>query len=129
MTENYEKIKRIIDGFNVTVVSENQEDGIMVISDQDSGIDNLIIDCEDGIAILAQVMIPAPNKVESLTRLMQLSDQMIHGAFVINENGDKVIWKDTVRLADLDPAELTAPINALRAFVAEHLDEIIELAA
>jgi hypothetical protein len=51
---------------------------------------------------------------------------LVHGAFVLDEEGIKVIFRDTLQLENLDKNELEGSITALSIALAEYAGELIE---
>jgi hypothetical protein len=58
--------------------------------------------------------------------LLQKNRDIIHGAFVLEETGEKVIFRDTLQLENLDLNELEASLNSLGLLLSEYADKIIE---
>jgi hypothetical protein len=52
----------------------------------------------------------------------------VHGALVLDETGQKVIFRDTLAIENLDLNELESSFNALAIALAEHADEFLKLA-
>ena len=46
MSENLDRVKRYLLDLDLTIVSENEAEELVVVDDEDSGIRQLIIDCE-----------------------------------------------------------------------------------
>jgi hypothetical protein len=68
-----------------------------------------------------------PQKTDGLfKRLLQMNRTLVHGAFVLDEEGKKVIFRDTLQLENLDKNELESSINALSIALAEYAGELIE---
>ena len=49
----------------------------------------------------------------------------MHGAFVLDETGQKVIFRDTLQLENLDLNELEASINSLSLLLSEYSEQIL----
>ena len=97
-----------------------------MVNDEESGLHNLIIDCEDPILILEQVIIPLPDSPGDLfKRLLEMNRTLIHGAFAIDEESGVVLFRDTLRLDTLDRVELEGSINALGIALAENAEEFL----
>ena len=126
MSENLEKVKGYLNELGFSISIENAADEIVVIDDEDKGIKNLIIDCEDPILILEQAIMEVPKEAEKFfKRLLQLNRTLVHGAFVLDEPGKKVIFRDTLELENIDLNELEGSINALSLALAENANELI----
>lgn len=112
------------------VIDSNEEDHILVITDQDKGICNMLLDCEGEVLIMEQHIFNVDNeKPESYKRLLQINREIVHGAFVLDDAGEKVIFRDTLQLPNLDINELEASLNALALALAENADEFLSLAS
>ncbi|MCA9732516.1 MAG: YbjN domain-containing protein [Deferribacteres bacterium] len=130
MSENLNKVKSYLLEMDVKITKENETEELVVIQDEDRGIQNMIIDCEEPIVIIEQPIIPIPkeNKAELYKRLLQMNHEMVHGAFVINEEETTVFYRDTLQLENLDKNELEASISSLSLALAENANELIEFA-
>ncbi len=126
MAEGYEKVKGYLQELELHVSSEDESEEIVVVNDEESGLHNLIIDCEDPILILEQVIIPLPDSPGDLfKRLLEMNRTLIHGAFAIDEESGVVLFRDTLRLDTLDRVELEGSINALGIALAENAEEFL----
>merc|ERR1712000_599752 len=111
-------------GFSIS--SENTKEELVVIDDEEKGINNLIIDCEQPILVIEQIIMEVPGKVNDFfKRLLQINRTVVHGAFVLDENGKNVIFRDTLQLENLDKNELEGSINSLSLALAEYANELI----
>jgi hypothetical protein len=127
MSGNLQKVKDYLHELEFSISSEDAAEELVVIDDEEKGIKNLIIDCEDPVLVLEQVIMDVPQKAESLfKRLLQMNRTLVHGAFVLNEEGTKIIFRDTLQLENLDKNELEGSINALSIALAEYAGELIE---
>ena len=128
-SEQFNKVKEYLAELGYAIVSEDPGEEIMVINDEEASIANMILDCEETILIIEQVIFKVNQGSEQLyKRLLQLNRDFIHGAFVLDEKGGLVLYRDTVQLENLDLNELEASINSLGLFLAEHSAEIIAMA-
>lgn len=130
MSEHFEKVKSYLLELNLKIVSEDPAEELVVIEAEDKGIKNLIIDCEDPILVIEQAIFKLTDAVKTnsnmLLRLLQMNRSLVHGAFVVDEEGAQVIFRDTLQLKNLDLNELEASINALSLGLAEFGSEILE---
>ena len=127
MSENLQKVKDYLDELEFSISSEDVAEELVVIDDEEKGIKNLIIDCEDPVLVLEQVIMDVPKNTDGFfKRLLQMNRTLVHGAFVLDEEGAKVIFRDTLQLENLDKNELEASINALSIALAEYAGELIE---
>ena len=127
MSENLQKVKDYLEELEFSISSEDVAEELVVIDDEEKGIKNLIIDCEDPVLVLEQVIMDVPQNTEGFfKRLLQMNRTLVHGAFVLDEEGTKVIFRDTLQLENLDRNELDGSINALSIALAEYAGELIE---
>ncbi len=127
MSGNLQKVKEYLDELEFSISSEDVAEELVVINDEEKGIKNLIIDCEDPVLVLEQVIMDVPQKTdEFFKRLLQMNRTLVHGAFVLDDEGKKVIFRDTLQLENLDKNELEGSINALSIALAEYAGELIE---
>ncbi|MCA8829507.1 YbjN domain-containing protein [Hymenobacter pini] len=111
-------------GFDVQ--HQDPANNLLVVSKPELGIDHLVLGCGDPLLILEQYLLelPAPN-CDIYQRLLQKNRDIIHGAFVLDESGRKVIFRDTLQLEHLDRPELEAVFNSLALLLSEFGDELI----
>ncbi|MHC4269700.1 MAG: YbjN domain-containing protein [Planctomycetota bacterium] len=127
MSENLQKVKNYLQELELSISSEDVAEELVIIDDEDKGIKNLIIDCEDPVLVLEQVIMDVPQKTdEFFKRLLQMNRTLVHGAFVLDDEGKKVIFRDTLQLENLDKNELEGSINALSIALAEYAGDLIE---
>ena len=127
MSENLQKVKDYLHELEFSISSEDVAEELVIIDDEEKGIKNLIIDCEDPVLVLEQVIMDVPQKTdEFFKRLLQMNRTLVHGAFVLDEEGKKVIFRDTLQLENLDKNELEGSINALSIALAEYAGDLIE---
>jgi len=127
MSENLQKVKDYLGELELSISSEDEAEELVIIDDEDKGIKNLIIDCEDPVLVIEQVIMDVPQNTEGFfKRLLQMNRTLVHGAFVLDEEGAKIIFRDTLQLENLDKNELEGSINALSIALAEYAGELIE---
>jgi hypothetical protein len=127
MSEYFQRVKGYLNDLGLRVTTEDQEEELVVVEDEDRGIKNLIIDCEDPILVLEQVIMPVPPKpdITFYKRLLQMNRTLIHGAFALDEEEKSIIFRDTLQLENLDINELEGSINALSLALAENAQELL----
>ena len=123
---DFEKVKDFILDMGFAITHEEPQEELVVIDDDERGIKNLVIDCEGSILILEQVIIPmtqdSPNFCK---RLLQINRSLVHGAFVLDEEGTTLLFRDTLQLENLDRNELEGSIDALSLALAEYATELV----
>jgi len=126
MSEYFEKVKVFLVDMGYAISQENAEEELVIVNDEESGVKNLIIDCEDPILILEQMIMKVPGKSGDLfRRLLQMNRTLVHGAFVLDEEGKMVLFRDTLRLENIDQNELEGSIKALGLALAENAEELL----
>ena len=126
---DFEKVKDFILDMGFAISHEEPKEELVVIDDDDRGIKNLVIDCEGSIVILEQVIIPMPKESsEFCKRILQINRTLVHGAFVLDEEGTTLLFRDTLQLENLDRNELEGSIDALSLALAEYASELVSFA-
>ena len=127
MSENVDRVKGYLLDLDLTIVSENEADELVVVDDEDNGIKQLVIDCEPPIIILEQLIGEVPAEPGDLfKRLLQMNNTLVHGAFVLDdETGGRIFFRDTLQLANLDLNELEGSIRSLSLALAEYGAELL----
>jgi len=129
MPEAFEKVKSYLLNLDLPVIEEDAAEEIVVVSDEDSGISRLVIDCEAPLIILEQRIMDVPADPDDLyKRLLQMNRTLVHGAFVLDEAGTQVIFRDTLQLETLDELELESSVDALSLAMAEYGTELLSYA-
>jgi len=105
---------------------QDEANNLLVVSKPELGIEHLVLGCGEPLLILEQYLLelPAPS-CDIYQRLLQKNRDIIHGAFVLDETGRKVIFRDTLQLEHLDRQELEAVFNSLGLLLSEFSDELI----
>jgi len=112
---------------NFNITTENVADGILVVQKENSGIRNLILGVAPPILIIEQFIFTINNQSEKVFKsLLQKNRDIIHGAFVLDESGKKVIFRDTLQIENLDLNELEGSLNSLSLLMSEYSEHIIE---
>ena len=126
---DFEKVKDFLLDMGFVMSHEEPHEELVVIDDEDRGIKNLVIDCEAPILILEQVIMSMPESSSDFCkRLLQINRTLVHGAFVINEEGTTLLFRDTLQLENLDRNELEGSIDALSLAMAEYGGELVSFA-
>lgn len=123
---HFENVKSMVEELGYRPEKEDPAKELFMISDEEGAINSLIIDCEDPILIFEMVVMPYLDTLDTV-RLLQMNRDMVHGAFVVDEKREKVIWRDTLQLENLDLNELQGTINALSLAMSENAEELIRM--
>ena len=110
------------------ITHEGESDGILVVNNEANGIKNLVLGVADPLLIVEQLIFHIENPSADLyKKLMQKSRDIIHGAFVLDETGKQVIFRNTHELENLDLNEIEATLNSLSLLLSEYSEQIIQL--
>jgi hypothetical protein len=128
---DFNTVKEFVLELGFVISSEIPEEEIVIIDDQERGIQSLVIDCEDTVLVLEQLILQLDTAVgaEGLARILQMNRDLIFGAFVLNDDGGALLYRNTLALENLDLNELESTINALSLGLAENGEELLGFAA
>ncbi|NQY29411.1 MAG: YbjN domain-containing protein [Flavobacteriaceae bacterium] len=127
MENHFDIIKNYLIELNYSITYENRTDGVLMVQKESDGIKNLILGVADPILIMEQYIFKINNASEGIFKqLLQKNRDIIHGAFVLDETGQKVIFRDTLQLENLDLNEFEGSINSLSLLLSEYSEQIIE---
>ncbi|AGC76602.1 hypothetical protein LX97_01262 [Nonlabens dokdonensis] len=127
MNNYFSTIKEYLLELNYDIIRDNPKDGILVIEKESDGIKNMILGIAPPILIMEQYIFKIKNKNEEVFKsLLQKNRDIIHGAFVLDESGTKVIFRDTLQIENLDLNELEGTLNSLSLLMSEYSDHIIK---
>lgn len=126
MEDHFQNVKDYLLKLNYVITHENKGEGIIMISKENEGIKNMIIGVASPILIMEQHIFNIRNKSELVYKsLLQKNRDIVHGAFVLDETGDKVIFRDTLQVENLDLNELEGSLNSLGLLLSEYSEQII----
>lgn len=131
MTTCLDTIKHYLADLQIVIVEEDPAEELLIVDDEQNGIKNLFIDCEEPLVIIEQHIMPVPegNNEEFFKRLLQMNATLVHGAFLLDEECKHVFFRDTLESATLDKEELESSIRALALAMAEHGDELVQFSS
>lgn len=128
MDNHFSKVKHYLQELGYDVTHEDPIDEVYVINDEDNGIKNLILDCEYPILVIEQYIFSLANTTsENYRLLLQKNREIVHGAFVVDESGKRVLFRDTLQLENLDLNELEGSLNSLKLLIAEYSGELLSM--
>ena len=129
MSDNFSKIKDYLTELDLKITDEDEAKELVIVEDPDNGIQNLIIDCVPPIVVLEQIIMPVTkDNCDFYKRLLQMNRELVHGAFILDEECKYVSYRDTLQLENLDMNELEASIQSLSLALAEYGSELLEYA-
>ncbi|WBA43490.1 molecular chaperone Tir [Hymenobacter canadensis] len=120
------KIQNYLLELDFDIQHQDEANNLLVVSKPELGIEHLVLGCGEPLLILEQYLLELPTpSCDIYQRLLQKNRDIIHGAFVLDETGRKVIFRDTLQLEHLDRPELEAVFNSLGLLLSEFSDELI----
>lgn len=123
---DFDDVKAFVQELQLSIVNEDAPEGILVVDDEERGIKNLVIDYEDPVLIFEQMIMEVPGcPGDMFERLLQMNRTLVHGAFALDEEGRRVLFRDTLQLANLDLNEVEGTVEALSLALAENAAELI----
>ena len=128
MSDNYEKVKEFVLELGFRIEEEIPEEEIVIVNDEERGVRNLVIDCEDSVLVIEQLILKFEAKPggEVFERILQINRELVFGAFVLNESSDTLLYRYTLALDNLDLNELESTLNALSLGLAENGQELLQ---
>ena len=112
MKDNFEKVKNFVLDLGYTISKTVEEDQVIVINNEASGITNCVIGCADPILIMEQFLMELNSDSKEIFKsLLMKNRDIIHGAFVLDETGKKVIFRDTLQISNLNKNEISRYIT------------------
>lgn len=127
MSDVLDQVRDYVLELGLAIESEIPEEEILIVNDEERAISHLVIDCEDTILVLEQLIVQLPSTVDTSVykRLLQINRTLIFGAFVLNEEGNTLVYRNTLALENLDLNELEGTLNALTLALAENGEELL----
>ncbi|MBX2921050.1 MAG: YbjN domain-containing protein [Chitinophagaceae bacterium] len=120
-------IEQFATRLNCRIAYKNEQNGILKIDNEPDGIHNLIIGIAPPILIMEQFLFSfRVDNTEMFKRLLQKNRDTIHGAFVINEEGNKVLFRYTMQIERISFNEFEGALNSLGLLMSEYAQEIID---
>lgn len=105
---------------------ESEEHQTFIIEKESEGIKNMMIVIAPQILIIEQFLFRCKNNQQDIFKQLLIKNRdIVHGAFVLDESGEKVIFRDTLQTENLNQNELVATINSLSLLISEYSMEMI----
>ncbi len=124
---HFETIEDFALRLNCKIVYKSEEHGIIKIDNPSDGIHNLILGIAPPILIMEQFLFSFKgDNLDMFKKLLQKNRDTIHGAFVINEEGDRVLFRYTMQLQNIDFNEFESALNSLGLLLSEYSQQIID---
>ena len=123
----FSKIENFIQNINYTISYKDEKEGFFMIENLLDGVQNLIVGIAPPVIIFELYLFTITNdNLEMLKALLMKNRDIIHGAFAITEDGNKVIYRYTLQIANLDQNEFEATLNSLSLLMSEYSAQLIE---
>jgi len=127
MENSFLKVKNYLQELEYNIVQEDEKDGVLVIEKQSEGINKLFLICADPILIIQQYLFEVTHDNAMVYKSLLMKNQdIIHGAFALDESGKKVMFRDTLQLENLDINEIDGSLKSLALLLSEYSSKIIE---
>lgn len=128
MEAKFERLKSFVQNLGYEIASENYDEKIILISDESKGILNLVIDIEDPIVIFEQLIgTIREESVLNYKQLLRMNRTLVHGAFVLDDENDRLLFRDTLQVENLDENEVDGTLSALSLAMAEHGNTLLKI--
>jgi hypothetical protein len=127
LMKHFETIEDFALRLNCRILYKDVPNGILMIDNQSDGINNLILGIAPPILIMEQFLFSfREDNLAMFKKLLQKNRDTLHGGFVINEEGDRVLFRYTMQLQNLDFNEFESALNSLGLLLSEFSEQIIE---
>lgn len=128
MGQHFDQVKTFLLDMDLEITAEDRDEELVVVDQPDLGITHLVVDCEDPILIMEQSIMAVPqNREGCFAELLQMNRFLVHGAFVLDAEQNRILWRDTLQLANLDRNELEGSIKALVLALSEYGRDLLRL--
>ncbi len=125
----FNKVRDYLLDLGYEISQELTDEQMFIVNNEDNGVNNMILDCEEDLLIIEQKLLEIKvDKPEHYKQLLQANRRLVYGAFVLDESGKHLIFRDTLELENLDLNELDASMNALSLGLVENMDLLLSLA-
>jgi hypothetical protein len=93
MNAYFDKVRDYLLELDFSIISQDAEEGILVVEKEDEGMKNVVLIVSDPIVIVEQFLFELTDEsLEVYKRLLIKNRDIIHGAFAIDESGKKVFF-------------------------------------
>ncbi|QHC86610.1 molecular chaperone Tir [Empedobacter brevis] len=123
----FSKVENFIQNIDYTIRYKNEKEGVFMIENLLDGVQNLIVGIAPPIIIFELYLFTITNdNLDMLKALLMKNRDIIHGAFAITEDGNKVIYRYTLQISNIDQNEFEATLNSLSLLMSEYSAQLIE---
>jgi len=129
MDKYFEKVKNYLFDLQYSIIKEDKEEGFFIVEKEDALITNMVINIDESILLMEQMLFKVTSTdPEVYKKLLQKNRDIIHGAFILDETGENVSFRDTLEVENLDLNELESSLNSLSLLLSEFGNEILAFA-
>ena len=129
MSEHFDRVREHVVELGLAISREVPEEEVLIVDDEARGIRNLVLDCEEDVLVLEQLIMELHEAgADEYRRILQMNRELVFGALVLDESGERLLYRNTLALEHLDLNELESTINALSLGLAEHGRELLSFA-
>lgn len=126
-TDLFEKIKNWLLELEYNITFESYQNQVFMIENETDGIKNMLVVIAPQILIVEQFLFNCKNNQQNVFRDLLIKNRdIVHGAFVLDEKGEKVIFRNTLQTENLDKNEFVSTLNSLSLLLSEYSSEIIK---
>ncbi len=126
MNKYFEKVKNYLLELEYSIVKEDPENNFFIVEKEEALIKNMVIDIDAPIVLIDQVLFKINgDHPEVYKKLLQKNRDIIHGAFMLDESGEIVSFRDTLEAENLDLNELEGSLNSLTLLLNEYANQIL----
>ena len=123
---HFDKVRGYLMDLEYTIIKEDKQREVFVVESLEDGISNLMIGIADPIIIIEQYLFDLKSNTGDVAKqLLMKNRDIVHGAFVLDADGKRVIFRDTLQVETLDFNELEGTLTSLSLLLSEYTDEII----
>ena len=127
MNPYFDKVKTYLLELDFDIIQEDEADGLFVVENEENGMKNVVLIVADPILIVEQYLFELSDAHEDVaTQLLMKNRDIIHGAFALDESGQKVFFRNTHECENLDLNEIEATLNSLALLLSEYSTQLIE---
>ncbi len=127
MENKFDLVKSYLINLGFAIQHEDADEQLVVITDEEQGINQLVIDCEDPLLIFEQYIGEISNDTTDVyKRLLQINRELVHGAFALDADANRLLFRDTLEVDNLDQNEVKGTLTALSLAMVEFGSELIE---
>lgn len=124
--ELFSKVKNWLLELEYNIQLENEKHQSFIIEKESEGIKNMMLVIAPQILIIEQFLFRCKNNQQDIYKQLLIKNRdIVHGAFVLDKSGEKVIFRNTLQTENLDENELIATINSLSLLISEYSTEMI----